>query len=140
MNVRLLTKPEDIAAVRETFAAQGLDVHLPLPGIDPAVLIAVVGDGEKGKIAVIGRLTIEAHLVIHPDEPNGASKVRKLTNAAEGALIVTAERMRQMGFAAVEDIEAFVPSFMSRMRSLIQYLGFAQEPEGYTRYWKRVGE
>jgi len=135
-----LYKPEDEARVKETFAAQGINVNLPLPGHDPAVIVAVVGEGEKGAMAVIGRLTVEAHLIVHPEEPGAAAKVRTLAHAAEGALIVTAERMRQLGFAAVDDLEAFVPVKMDRMQDLIRYLGFMNEPVGYVKFWKKVGE
>jgi hypothetical protein len=139
VNVRLY-RPEDEQAVREIFAKQQIDADLPLPWADPCVAVALVGEEDgKVKLAIIGRLMVEAHLVIAPDEPQAAAKIRKVMTASEGAMMAISAAMREKKCAGVDDIQAFVPEKMTRMHDLIQVLGFVRSDTRWIPYWKRIG-
>jgi hypothetical protein len=141
MRVRLY-QPEDETAVREIFRRQEIDADLPLPWIDPAVMVAAVAEDDDGTItdAIIGRITIEAHLVSDPEKPGAVTRVRKLANYTEGAALAIAQAMREKKCAIVTDIIAFVPKGYKRMEEFMSILGYVEEPPSYQPWWKRLGE
>ena len=136
-----LYKESDEAAVRAIFAKQGLPVRLPLPNLDPAVMTALVGeeDGEV-KLALIQRLSVETHLIISPDEPNAAQKVMDGQKVGSGATLAVAEQMGKMGFAAPDDVIAFVPCNNQKMHDLMQVMGFVDEVEEFRPMYRRLGK
>lgn len=140
MNYRLY-RPEDETRVREIFSKQGLAARLPLPGCDPAVATAIVGeeDGEV-KLALIQRLTVETHLVISPDEPNAPQKVSDGQKVASGATLAVAEQMSKMGFGAPDDVIAFVPIENSKMHKLMLDMGFVDEVPEFQPMYRRLGK
>ncbi len=139
MQIRLM-EGRDLARVREIFEAQGLDVHLPLPGEDPAVVVAAVAE-EDGVVvaAVIARTSVEAHLVIARGDPGAPRKVERLVRFAEGAVAAVGRHQRSLGFATYEDVVAVVPEGMSVMQRLMSWLGFIREPTGYVAWYKKLG-
>lgn len=134
-------EPRDADQVKAIFKSQGLPVYLPLPENDPCVISALVGiEGEKVVLALIGRLSVEAHCVMRPDEPDGARKVKRAQEMSEGYILALSDRMQKDGYAAVRDLQAFVPAWMSKFRSIMErFLGWLPEPQGYTVYYKRLG-
>jgi len=135
-----LYKPSDESAVRAIFEKQGLPVRLPLPNLDPAVMTGVVGE-ENGevKLALFQRLSVETHLVISPDEPNAAQKVMDGQKVGSGATLAVAEQMSKMGFAAPDDVIAFVPCNNHRMHDLMQAMGFVDEVKEFQPMYRRLG-
>jgi hypothetical protein len=136
-----LYKPSDETAVRAIFAKQQLAARLPLPNIDPAVMTCIVGE-EDGvvKLALIQRLTIETHLVIDPQEPNGPQKVTDGQKVASGATLAEAERMGKMGFGAPDDVIAFVPCNNQEMHKLMQVMGFVDEVPEFQAMYRPLGQ
>ncbi len=139
MKIRLF-KPSDGPALKEIFKRQNVNADLPIPGEDPSVLVAVVGE-EDGKpvSAIILRLTAEAHLVIDPDIEQVPTKIIQLRNITEGAALALAEKLRQVQLGSIDDIVAFVPTDMDRMGVLMKYLGFHEEPSEFRAYWRKLG-
>jgi hypothetical protein len=135
-----LYQPSDENVVRAIFAKQNLAVRLPLPGIDPAVCTAVVGE-EDGQVrmALIQRLTVEGHLIIDPEEPNGAKKFRDCQRIAAGATLAIAGEMKRMGFGAPDDVIAFIPENNPRMHELMKTVGFVDEVKGFIPMYRRLG-
>jgi hypothetical protein len=137
-------KPEDEAAVREIFAAQGLDVHLPLPGKDPACLGMLVEE-ENGVVqrAIIARLTVETQLVTRPDAPVGeARKIRTLAHNMQGFLLGKAEDFEKLKMGSLRDVMIEVPVTMPLMNDLVKLLGFEPELEApdMTLYYCVLGQ
>ena len=137
-------KPEDEAAVREIFAAQGLDVHLPLPGQDPACLGMLVEE-EDGVIqrAIIARLTVETQLVTRPDAPVGeARKIRTLAHNMQGFLLGRAKDFENLKMGSLRDVMIEVPNSMPLMNDLVRLLGFEEELEApdMTLYYCTLGK
>lgn len=134
-------EPKDAQAIQEIFAAQKLETDLPLPDKDRATLFGLVGE-EGGRIvlAILMRLTAEAHLVIRPDEPQAARKVRQAVALTEGALMALGNQMEKYGLGAIHDAIAVVPEEMARMQDMMRLLGFREEPEGFRFYYKKLGK
>jgi hypothetical protein len=127
-------------ALKKIFEEQGLPVDLPLPEKDPSVGVALVLEADgKVEAAILGRVTIEAHLVISPELPGSARKVQRLKDVAEGATLALAERQMMLGLPSVTDIEAVVPVEMTRMQKILHRFGFEPEPSGFVRLWKSLG-
>ncbi len=136
-----LFRESDREKIRAVFAKQQLNVHLPLPGEDPAVAVAVVLEtpGEE-PMALILRLTCEACLVVSPDATHAAHKVRRLQAHAEGALMNLSKQLRELHFGAVEDGIALVDESKPRMQELMAHLGFRPEQGAFRLYYRRAGD
>lgn len=139
MKIRLF-KPSDGPALKEIFKRQNVNADLPIPGEDPSVLVALVGEeNNKPVSAIILRLTAEAHLVIDSDIEQAPTKIMQLRNMTEGAALALGEKLRQVQLGSLDDIIAFVPADMERMSVLMQYLGFSEEPPGFKPFWRKLG-
>jgi hypothetical protein len=127
-------------ALKRIFAEQNIPTDLPLPEKDRSVGIALVLETDgKVEAAILGRITVEAHLIIAPETPALARKVQRLKDIAEGATLALAERQTMLGMPSVSDIEAVVPVEMTRMQKILQRFGFNPEPDGFVRFWKPLG-
>jgi hypothetical protein len=134
-------KPEDREQVVTLFKKQNLNVHLPLPGEDPAAAIGIVAErnGEI-KYAFFLRSTYELHLVADPDEENQAYAIRRLGALTEGAAMQAGVELAKLKFAVPTDAIAFVPKEMPDMREYMKtHLGFIDEPDVSYLLTKRLG-
>ena len=134
-------EPKDRDQILAIAREQGLKVDVPLPDSDTSVISALVGvEGEHVVLAIVGRLSIEAHCIVRPNEPNGARKIKRAMETSEGFIYAVSERMKTCGFPGVADLQAFVPSWMRKFRATMErFLGWVEEPQGYTVYYKRLG-
>jgi hypothetical protein len=136
-----LYQPSDENVIRAVFAKQNLPVRLPLPGIDPAVATAIVGEEDgQVKMALIQRLTVEGHLIMDPNEPNGAQKFRNIQKIAAGATLAIGGEMKRMGFGSLDDVIAFVPKNNPKMHELMQLVGFVDEGPDFIPMYRRLGD
>ena len=136
-------KPEDEAQIRALYAKQGLDVHLPLPGKDPACLGMLVWE-ENGVIerAEAARLTVETQIVTDPDAPVGeARKLLTLSHCMQGFLLARAKDFENLKMGSLRDVMIEVPTSMLRMHDLVKMLGFEAELEApdFVLYYAPLG-
>lgn len=135
-------EPTDRDRVIALFKKQGLKVHLPLPGDDPACAIGFVAekDGEI-KYAFFLRSTYELHLVADPAEPLQTYAIRRLGALAEGAAMELGVEMKKVKFAYPVDAVAFVPKSLPRMVEYMKgSLGFIDEAtDAFHMLVKRLG-
>lgn len=132
---------QDNDQIKKLFESQGLEVDLPLPSNDPSCAVGVVLERD-GKIsaALIGRVSMEAHLVIAPDTPGQVRIVQRLKDYAEGVTLSLSERMAQFGFPQITDISLCVPGYFTRLQKMLKdQFGFEFVPEGFIEMYKPLG-
>ncbi len=133
---------EDRGELETIWKSQGLadDVHLPIPGVDPNVAVATVLE-EDGRVQciIIGKLTVEASLVIRPETPEALRRVKELMRFTEGVLAHLNVQLQRCGFGGVTDAEAYITDKLPIMQRVMGALGFRSEPEGFKRFWKLLG-
>jgi hypothetical protein len=103
-----LCQPEDGARLEALHHRMGFDYALP-DLADPLVAVKVALEAQSGKIdmAILGRVTCEAYLLMDPEAGTPAERWQRLqilSHAAEA-------RGRLAGFT---DVQAFIPPAMER--------------------------
>jgi hypothetical protein len=141
---RMVFRPYELSdreAVEEIFRRQGLKVDLPLPGEDPAVAFALVGEEDGAvRVALIARATLELHFVAAPDESNQTYKLRRLNDIAAGMALSLGEQLARLKFPVYRDVTAFVPKTMPDMIKLLrEQLRFEQESDEFQLLYKWIG-
>lgn len=129
--------PSLIRFYKEQGVAEVAD--LPLPGQDPSVWFAMVGEeGGKARVGCILRLTAEAHLILDPELPDGAQRVLELQQRVLGGAQALSQEMRKLVGVGISDLIAFVPKSKSRMEKMMEVLGFRKEPDSFVPYWLKL--